>query len=81
MIAWMSEETSRICDKNHISVVGFDPEKDYADARIFVEKGDISMEVCLGNVSYKSPAMIDAAFRKAIAGLIEDGDADDWLAV
>lgn len=80
MIAWMSEETSRICDKNHISVIGFDPEKESADAHIFVEKGDISMEVCLGNVSYKTPSMIDAAFRNAIKGLIDDEDLDDWLA-
>lgn len=81
MIPWMSEDTSRICDENHIAVFGFDTAKDMLDARVTVEKGDVSMEVCLGNVSYKSPAMIDASFREAIAGLVDNPEeANNWAA-
>jgi hypothetical protein len=83
MIAWMSEETSRIIYDNHLEVYGFNND-DEAEACMSVCKDDIWYTLELGDVRGLSADEIDRRFRNALLkteGLVVDLEAEDWKVI
>ena len=80
MIAWMSDETSRIIDDNHLEVYGFDNDE-MKDAIVSVCKYDTWYYLHLGDIRRLPPEEIDHRCRKALLkteGLVDDV-SDEWM--
>ena len=82
MICWMSEHTNEVLDRHDVSVIGFDIDREAANAYCIVGMNGTSMGVCLGNVEGLTDEQIDRRFAAAMLqfamSAAEDGDDEGY---
>ena len=75
MIYWMSKETSDACDRNDITVYGFDTsnsvEPGFVALYAFTSGGDVTRSVEIENWTAKTEREIDLAFRAGVRAMAD----------